>query len=113
MKKLYPLSILALPALVSAATGVHDILNTIQSIIQAIIPIVIGLAVLMFLWGIAQYIVAKDSDKQKDARMIIIYGVIVLFAMVAIWGLVDVLASTFGIDSGAAPMAPSIPTIRY
>lgn len=109
MKKLYPFAILALPMLVSAGTDIIDILATVQNLIQTIIPIVIGIAVLMFLWGIAQYIVAKDSETQKDARNIIIYGVIILFAMVAIWGLVQVLAETFDIGVGTTLPAPRIP----
>jgi len=110
MKKLYPLTILALPMFASAATDIHDILDTVQGLIETVIPIVIGIAVLMFLWGIAQYIVSKDSEKQAEARNIIIYGVIVLFAMVAIWGLVEVLSETFGIGAGTTvPMAPRLP----
>lgn len=109
MKKIYPFAILSLPVLAFAATDIGDILGTVQGLIQTIIPIVIGIAVLMFLWGIAQYIVAKDAEKQKEARMIIIYGVIVLFSMVAIWGLVEVLGETFGISPGVVPAAPGLP----
>jgi hypothetical protein len=50
-----------------------------------------------------KYVVAKDSDAQKEARNIMVMGVIVLFVMVSIWGLVALLQDTFDIDSGAAP----------
>ena len=43
------------------------------------------------------YHTEKDEDKQKEARGVMLYGVIVLFVMVAVWGLVNVLLNGFGL----------------
>jgi len=102
-KFLYPIALLALPVL-TFAQDATSILSKVQNIIASLVPILIGIAVLYFLWGVLKYVVAKDPESQKEARSIMIYGIIVLFVMVSIWGLVGVLARTVGIsNSGRAP----------
>jgi len=104
-------SIFLAPALVFGATtssGITGLLEMVMGIIQALIPIVIGLAVLTFLWGILQYVVAKDEDKQKEARGIMLYGIIALFVMVSVWGLVNILGDSLNLNK-TTPPPPSIP----
>lgn len=104
MKKvnlLYPLGLLALP-LVSSAQTLGSVLTQIQNLIGQVVPILIGLAVLYFMWGVMKYVAAKDPESQKEARSIMIYGIIVLFVMVSVWGLVNVLASTLDVDVGGS-----------
>jgi fumarate reductase subunit D len=79
------------------------ILNLINSYI---IPIIIGLAVVAFLWGMFKLINAGDDEgKRKEAKDIIIYGIVGLFVMVSVWGLVNILVGTFGFNF----MLPSLP----
>jgi hypothetical protein len=104
MKYLYVLMLAAFP-LVSAAQNsgqavFFNLIGFFQGLISAAIPVVIGLAVLVFIWGILQYIVSKDSEKQKEARGIIIWGIIILFVMISIWGLVELLGATLGVGQG-------------
>ena len=40
-----------------------------------------------------------------------IYGVIALFVMVSVWGLVGLIGNTFGIQQGGGAIIPSIPRI--
>lgn len=65
------------------------------SIINLVIPFIIALTLLVFLWGIFQYVLSNDESSQKEAKNFIIYGIISLFVMVSVWGLVKVLNSTF------------------
>lgn len=97
------LVLFALPVLTFAQSGLFGILGTIRSLIAALVPIVIALAVLYFLWGLLKYVTSKDSSEQGEARTIMVMGVIVLFVMISVWGLVQLLAETFNIDSGSAP----------
>lgn len=89
--------------------NVDNAITFIQDIIYAVIPIIIGLAVLYFLWGLLKYVTAKESDAQKEARSIMFMGIIVLFVMVSVWGLVNLLRETFGLNN-AVPAAPGIPS---
>ena len=105
MKKSLGLAMLALalPVVTFAQSGLFDILARVRGLVAALVPLIIGLAVLYFLWGVLQYVTASDSDKQKQATGTMVMGVIVLFVMVSVWGLVALLQDTFDIDSGAAP----------
>jgi hypothetical protein len=66
-----------------------------------LVVILIGLAMLYFLWGIARYVAhGADEEKRTEARRMIVYGITGLFAMVSVWGLVEVIASTFNVGLG-------------
>src|SRR3989344_1644724 len=94
--------VLALPLFALAQTqGVQGILLTILRIINGIvIPLIIGLAVVYFLWGIATYILSSgDEEKKTEGRSKMIYGIVALAVMVSVWGLVRVVQNTFGIES--------------
>jgi hypothetical protein len=95
----------------NSGAGVFNILNLFSRIVSALIPIVIGIAVLMFLWGVLKYVTAGDEDGQKEARTTMISGIVVLFVMVSIWGLVNILGDTLSLNK-TAPPPPQIPGFR-
>jgi hypothetical protein len=65
------------------------------SLINYVIPLIIGIALVLFLFGLIKYITAGgDETKVKEARSFIIYGVIGLFVMLSVWGLVSILVNT-------------------
>ena len=87
-----------MPAIVFAKTvrNLRDLIGEIRSILNLTIPVIIGLAVVLFLWGVLKYIQAgDDAIKVKDGKNMIIFGIIGLFVMVSVWGLVNVLVRTF------------------
>ena len=97
-----------LPTLVLAA-DVDSILGTVTNILNSIIPIIIGLAVVYFLWGVFGYVTAGADDKKKEARDVMIYGIIAIFVMVSVWGLVNLLVDTFGLDNSLPSDIPTVP----
>jgi peptidoglycan biosynthesis protein MviN/MurJ (putative lipid II flippase) len=109
-----PVSVFLTPALVLAQSGRGDgipaLLQQAMSIITSLIPIVIGIAVLIFLWGVLKYVVAKGEDEQKEARGVMLYGIIALFVMVSVWGLVNILGDTLNLNR-AVPPPPGIPGV--
>lgn len=107
-----------LPVLVFAQTNFSSLsasIVSINNIINALIPLIIGIAVLLFLIGVLQYVTAGgDEEKRAAARGMIIFGIIALFVMVTVWGFVRILANTFfsGTDYTIAPGAPLAPPPR-
>ena len=80
------------------AATLDTVINKIGTLVGLIIPILIAVALLVFIVGVIKYITAgADEEKRKEARNTIIYGIIGLFAIVSVWGLVNILQSTFGI----------------
>jgi hypothetical protein len=73
-----------------------DALTSVTDLINRLIPIVISIALLLFLIGIVQFVTAGgDEEKRAAARGMIIFGIIALFVMVSVWGFVNILSKTF------------------
>src|SRR3990167_5413191 len=99
----------ALP-FVAFAQNIADLILQINGIINVIIPFIVGLAVLVIIWGIFGYITgAGDEEKRGEAKQYIIWGIIGLFVMTAIWGLVSILENTFT-TTKTIPTSPGIPS---
>ncbi len=86
-----------------------SIFGVISQLLSWVIPILITLAVVYFIWGVIQYTVSQDEEAKKNARNKIIQGLIGLFVIVAFWGIIKVITNTFGIGPGTTPELPCIP----
>jgi hypothetical protein len=86
-------------------TTVGGIVNFFScTLIKSIVPLLFTLAVVGFIWGIIQYFLNPDNEeKRKAGKSFMIWGLIALFVMVSIWGLVGVLSNTFGINKTLLP----------
>jgi len=111
MKKfLTTVSIYLLPFIVFAQANVDTLLGRISVWINDALPILMSLAVLLFVWGVVVYIFnAGNEEKRKQARGYMIWGVIGLFVIVSVWGLVSFIGSSTGINQGVIPIAPVVP----
>ncbi|MFA6515006.1 MAG: pilin [Candidatus Paceibacterota bacterium] len=87
------------PMLVLAADDVNafTIFRDIAQLLAYVIPVLITLAVVYFIWGVIQYTVSTDEEAKKGARGKIIQGLIGLFIIVAFWGILSLITSTFGV----------------
>ncbi len=102
------------PAMALAATNLQNVLRTFGDLINTATPIVVALALLAFFWGLAMYIWGDKGEEGAggNGRNLMIWGIIGLFVMVSVWGLVNVLATTFSIDQGSGPLLPPAIPIR-
>lgn len=108
MKKLgILLAVLVLPIFVYAQTA-DSILVTVEDILNALIPIIITLGVIYFMWGVIQYTTGKSDDAKKEGRDRMIFGIIGLFVIVSIWGLVNLVSTTFDIEQGGINDLPYV-----
>jgi hypothetical protein len=112
MKKFIGIGVLSLtPLFALAQTTLGDILATIGDLVNTLIPIAVAIALLFFFWGLAQYILkASDEDGRKAARDTMIWGIIALFVIVSVWGLVQILQDTFNVGSQDTA---DIPTVEF
>lgn len=102
MRKILGSSVLAaatvaLPALASAAT-LLDTLALLYTFLNALMVLFITLAIVVFFWGLIQYLLNAGEEKAKGLTTMF-YGVIVIFVMVSIWGIIRLLQSTFKVTS--------------
>lgn len=114
-----PLVVLAQNAQQGACSGtnlpnlgtVQSILCRIGNILDTLIPILVVLGVVYFIWGVVQYIISSDEESKAKGRTNMIYGIIGLVVIVAMWGLVGIIVKTFdvGVGGGGLP----IPTVDF
>lgn len=108
---LAPVAALAQVNFQSSPTALN-IVGRIQTIFNYIIPLLITLGVIYFIWGVISYVLSKSEEAKKEGRDRMIYGIIGLFVIISIWGLVGLLANTFGINQQGGQLTPSqLPSI--
>ena len=80
-------------------TSIGNIFNFLScTLLKSIIPFLFTLATAGFVWGILQYFLNPDNEeKRKKGKSYMIWGIISLFVMISMWGLVSILSETFGI----------------
>ena len=87
-----------------------SVLCTVGSILNAIVPVLIALGVVFFIWGVVSYVIASDEEAKTAGRNRIIYGIIGLAVIVAVWGLVALLTKTFSVNNSGTITLPTVPT---
>lgn len=83
--------------------GVETVICTIYRIIKIVIPVLILGAVAYFIWGIVQFITASDAEEKGNARGMMIHGIIGFAVILGLWGLVNILLNTFGVNNAGGP----------
>lgn len=106
-----------LPVLAFAQTQFNSVDSAFGVIFRVInsylIPLAFALAILYFLWGILKFVTAGgDEEKRNEGRNVMVYGVIAIFVMTAVWGLVGILRNSTGISDTNVPPLPEIPVRR-
>ena len=99
-------ALFTVPLFAYAAT-VIDVLNGTSAVLNRVIPILMVVATIVFLWGIIRYVTAQgEEDKLTEGKRFIVFGLIGLFIMVAIWGVVRALVNQFSLQQGNIPPGP-------
>lgn len=75
-----------------------EILTRISGLLSAFLPILVSIGVIYFIWGVIRYVIADDEEAKQKGKDRIIFGIIGLAVIISVWGLVFLLADTFGSD---------------
>jgi len=75
------------------------IVDKILSILNYVVIFVVSLGLLVFLYGLFTYLTNySDEKKRTESLQYIFYGILGLFIMVSVWGLVGLITGTFGLE---------------
>lgn len=73
------------------------IINMFTDIGLAIIPFLAAVAFLVFVYGVARFIKAAGNEKEiGESKNFLIWGIVGLFVLVSIWGIISFLKNEFG-----------------
>lgn len=90
-------------AQVVTSNNLEDIIAILFGLLNFAIPIMFAFALLGFLWGIMLFIWNAGNEKKKrEGRSVIIWGVVAMFALVSITGIIALLQNTFGLSGNAS-----------
>ena len=87
------------------AKNLSEVLDRVSNLMGSLLPVLVSLGVLYFVWGVVQYVIGDDEEAKSKGKNRIIYGLIGLAVIVSVWGLVNILADTLGTGRGTG--APS------
>ncbi len=84
----------------AAPQNFRQLADSITGMITSIIPILSGAALLVFLWGIADFVRnAESSTGREEGKQRMVWGVVGLFVLLSLWGLVSFVGSSLGIPT--------------
>lgn len=98
------------PCILSAQSASYflDFLRQVSDIVNSSIPVLITLALLYFLWGLVMFIQKSGEGGAEEGRDKMLWGVIGLFVILSVWGLVALVQSLTGISDTGAFTLPSV-----
>jgi heme/copper-type cytochrome/quinol oxidase subunit 4 len=115
MKKIIAVALLFAPAIASAQEAITDV-NSLTSKLTAIgntfIEILIAFAVLYIIFNVVRFIMKADNPEERsNIGKAILWGIVGLFVILSIWGLVNILSNTFRTNTNAPTQ--NFPTLTY
>lgn len=112
MKKIFKISFIptlfVFPLITFAALdGIKTLIEAIGDLIKTALPITVALALLLFFWGLAKFILKSgDPTAQTEGKNRMIWGIVALFVMVSVWGIVNFIQSNLGLEDIQSIQAP-------
>lgn len=71
-------------------------------IINPLIALIFGAGVLVFIWGLVEYLYGlnvKGDAKSDTGKKHMLYGLLGMFIMIAVFGIIRIIAATVGATS--------------
>ena len=95
------------------AAGVGNFLGNVLGFIDGVLlPLILGLAFLMFVWGVFKFFILGGSDEEAQAsgRSLMLYAIAGFVLILAFYGIVNVITDGLGLGGGADTIVqPSVP----
>ena len=75
-----------------------ELINLFNRLILKLVPVLEVLALLVFFWGLVKFIfrIGGDEKAVAEGKKLMIWGLVALFIMVCIWGILSFLSGSFG-----------------
>jgi TRAP-type C4-dicarboxylate transport system permease small subunit len=80
------------------------IAKLVTLIVNPIIELLIAVALIVFLWGVFQYFVKQNSSEARStATQHMLYGIIGLFIMISVFGIINAIMNTLNVPQDQRP----------
>ena len=93
------------------ASGIQGVIATFGNILGTLVPIAVTLALLVFIWGLIIFIKnSGDEEAKKEGKRKMGWGIVALFVIISIWGIIKFIALPFDIEPGGTIDIPQLPS---
>jgi uncharacterized membrane protein YuzA (DUF378 family) len=94
----------------AASSTFKDLINTtiIGGILTPLVYLLIGLSVVIFIYGVFKFTIQDQEKSKQEGKDFMIWGIVGIFVMVSVWGLVSILTNTFKLDNSAINGIPTL-----
>ena len=90
--------------------GTKGLITSVGGIVQQLLFVVSGIALLVFFWGLTKFLWKSGSEADHEqGRNIMIWGIIALFVMVSVWGIVGFMQKELGLPNTVTPSGATLP----
>jgi len=92
-------------------SGLCGIASLVIYLINTVlVPLLFAVAFIVFLYGIAKTYIFSHGEpgEVESGHKIILWGLVGFFVMVSVWGLVNIVSSTFGLAGTPPPATPTV-----
>lgn len=73
-----------------------ELVTLITDLIRTLVSVLIGVGLVIFLWGIVKYIYQSANTKARGyGRDMMVWGLVALFVMVSVWGILGMAQTAF------------------
>lgn len=88
-----------------------NLVGEVVSVIQVTLPVLIALAFMVFVWGLAKFIYqAGDTKAANEGKNLIKWGLIALFVLASFMGLISIAYNDLGLGDYRPLGFPLLPT---
>lgn len=95
-------------ALAAAPSSLRELVGQIVEILNRATAVLVAAALVVFLFGAAYNMIRAGERGSAALRQFLVWGVIILFVMVSIWGILNLLENTLFNSDSSATADPSI-----
>lgn len=93
----------------SIAVQLTNIVISFKNISTGIYSSLFVVALILFFVGIFRFFLSKDKDAHEQGYKFMAFGVVALFVMVGVWGIVAFISQTLNIGVGGDIPTPGVP----
>ncbi|MBP9749678.1 MAG: hypothetical protein KBD21_03030 [Candidatus Pacebacteria bacterium] len=84
-----------LPTISHALTFKEIVTGTILPLVDSAVALFVTLAVVVFVFGMVRFIATAGDEKSRSSgKVIMTWGLVALFVMVSVWGIVKIMYTT-------------------
>lgn len=94
------------------ATPLSGFVSNMGGIVNQLIPIFSSIVVLAFFYGLIKYVLSAGNDEaSKQAKSYMIRGIIGMFVLATIWGIIGFIQETIGNKNAPTIVNVTLPSL--